>query len=136
MAILQDRQSCERARLARDARFDGLFFTAVRSTGIYCRPICPANPPLEKNVEYHDTAVSAAHAGFRPCLRCRPDSAPNSCAWRGTQTSFQRGLELIQQGALQTGSVNDLADRLGVSDRYLRELFENNIGTSPKKYEI
>lgn len=136
MAILENRQSCKRARLARDARFDGLFFTAVKSTGIYCRPICPASPPLEKNVEYHDTAVSAAHAGFRPCLRCRPDSAPNSCAWRGTQTSFQRGLELIQQGALQSGSVSDLADRLGISDRYLRELFEKNIGTSPKKYAI
>ena len=136
MTILQDRQSCERARRARDARFDGMFFTAVRSTGIYCRPICPASPPLEKNVEYHDTAISAAQAGFRPCLRCRPDSAPQSCAWRGSQTSFQRALELIQQGALQDGSVDALATRLGISDRYLRELFENNLGTSPKKYAI
>ena len=74
----------ERARRARDARFDGVFFTAVKTTGIYCRSICPANPPLEKNVEYYDSAVSAAHAGFRPCLRCRPDSAPQSSAWLGT----------------------------------------------------
>ena len=136
MTILQERSSCERARRARDARFDGVFFTAVRTTGIYCRPICPASPPLEKNVEYHDSAISAAQAGFRPCLRCRPDSAPQSCAWRGSQTSFTRALSLISEGALQAGSVSDLAARLGISDRYLRELFELNLGTSPKKYAI
>jgi AraC family transcriptional regulator of adaptative response / DNA-3-methyladenine glycosylase II len=136
MAIIQDRKSCERARNARDARFDGLFFIAVKTTKIYCRPICPAGPPLEKNVEYHDTAISAAQAGYRPCMRCRPDSAPQSCAWRGTQTTFQRALELIQQGALQEGTIQDLSDRLGISDRYLRELFETNLGTSPKKYAI
>ena len=136
MAIIQDRKSCERARMARDARFDGLFFIAVKTTNIYCRPICPAGPPLEKNVEYHDTAISAAQAGYRPCMRCRPDSAPQSCAWRGTQTTFQRALELIQQGALEEGSIDNLASRLGISDRYLRELFETNLGTSPKKYAI
>jgi len=124
------------ARKARDARFDGVFFTAVRSTGIYCRPICPANSPLEKNVEYHQSAISAAQSGYRPCLRCRPDSAPKSSAWLGTQTTFQRALDLIQQGALQEQSIEQLADRLGISDRYLRELFQNNLGTSPKKYAI
>ena len=136
MTLLTDRKRLERARRAKDARFDGLFFIAVKTTGIYCRPICPANSPLEKNVEYHDTAISAAQAGFRPCLRCRPDSAPQSCAWRGSQTSFQRALNLIQEGALQQGSVEDLATRLGISDRYLRELFESNLGASPKKYAI
>jgi len=124
------------ARKARDARFDGVFFIAVKTTGIYCRPICPANSPLEKNVEYHESAISAAQAGFRPCLRCRPDSAPHSCAWLGTATTFQRALDLIQQGALQGQSVARLAERLGISDRYLRDLFQKHLGTSPKKYAI
>lgn len=124
------------ARRSRDARFDGVFFIAVKSTGIYCRPICPANLPLEKNVEYHESAISAAQAGFRPCLRCRPDSAPKSCAWLGSQTTFQRALNLIQQGVLQESSIEQLAERLGISDRYLRELFQNNLGVSPKKYAI
>lgn len=129
-------QIYSRARLARDARFDGVFFTAVKTTGIYCRSICPATPPLEKNVEYHSSAVSAADAGFRPCLRCRPDSAPQSCAWLGTETSFQRAISLIQDGVLQDQSVTELATRLGISDRYLRELFQKNLGSSPKKYAL
>jgi len=139
MAIFIDKQqrtSYARARQSRDARFDGLFFIAVKTTGIYCRPICPATSPLEKNVEYHDSAISAAQAGFRPCLRCRPDSAPQSCAWLGSQTSFERALGMIQQGALQDNSVARLAERLGISDRYLRELFQENLGTSPKRYAI
>lgn len=124
------------ARKARDARFDGMFFIGVLTTGIYCRPICPANSPLEKNVAYYDTAVAAAQAGFRPCLRCRPDSAPQSCAWLGTDTSFQRAVNLINEGALQHGTITQLAGRLGISDRYLRELFQQKLGTSPKKYAI
>lgn len=136
MQIQQDTKTFQRARKSRDARFDGLFFIAVKTTGIYCRPICPANSPLEKNVEYHDSAVSAAQAGFRPCLRCRPDSAPQSSAWLGTQTSFQRALLLINQGALQEGPLSHLAERLGISDRYLRNLFQQNLGTSPKKYAV
>jgi len=136
MEIHFDNKTYQRARKSRDARFDGLFFIAVKSTGIYCRPICPANSPLEKNVEYHESAVSAAQAGFRPCLRCRPDAAPQSCAWLGTQTTFQRALGLINEGALRTASIERLAERLGVSDRYLRELFQQNLGTSPKKYAI
>ncbi len=139
MSAVQDKplaKSYSRARKARDARFDGVFFTAVKSTGIYCRPICPANPPLEKNVEYYSSAISAAQAGFRPCLRCRPDSAPQSSAWLGSETSFQRALGLIQAGALQEQSVDDLALRLGISARYLRELFQANLGTSPKQYAI
>lgn len=123
-------------RKARDARFDGVFFVAVRTTGIYCRPICPANPPLEKNVDYYDSAILAAQAGFRPCLRCRPDSAPQSYAWIGTDTTFQRAIDLIHEGALQNGSMQKLANRLGISDRYLRELFQQKLGTSPKKYAI
>lgn len=139
MSAIQDSTLIDRyakARKARDARFDGVFFTAVKTTGIYCRPICPANSPLDKNVDYHDSAISAAHAGFRPCLRCRPDSAPQSCAWLGTETTFQRALSLIQQGALKNNSVDSLATRLGISDRYLRQLFKDKLGTSPKKYVI
>jgi len=139
MATINDiptKQRYARARRARDARFDGVFFTAVKTTKIYCRSICPANSPLEKNVEYHTTAVSAAQAGFRPCLRCRPDSAPESSAWLGTKTTYIRALRLIQQGGLQDSSLQSLAERLGVSDRYLRQLFNENLGTSPKKYAI
>ena len=125
-----------KARLTRDVRFDGAFFIGVKTTGIYCRSVCPANQPLEKNVDYYLSAVAAAEAGFRPCLRCRPDSAPQSCAWLGTTTSFMRALSLIHQGALQHGSVEQLAERLGMSGRHLRGLFEQHLGTSPKKYAL
>ncbi len=124
------------ARLSRDARFDGVFFTAVKTTQIYCRSICPATPPLEKNVAYYDSAISAANAGFRPCLRCRPDSAPDSHAWKGTETTFHRALGLIHAGALQCDSIEALADRLGISARYLRRLFQQKLGVSPKHYAI
>lgn len=130
------RQQCARARRARDARFDGRFFTAVKTTGIYCRPICPAKTPLEKNVEYYDSAHSASQSGYRPCLRCRPESAPHSPAWLGTQSSLNRALTLIQAGALQNQSLPDLSARLGMSDRHLRALFKRELGTSPKHYAI
>ena len=136
MNLQYDTSTLQRARRSRDARFDGLFFIGVKTTGIYCRPICPANSPLEKNVTYFGTALAAAQAGFRPCLRCRPDSAPLSSAWLGTQTSFQRALRLIDEGALQQDSVAALAARLGMTDRYLRQLFSKNLGTSPKQYAV
>jgi len=139
MASIQDTKLIEqfaKARLTRDARFDGVFFTAVNTTSIYCRPICPANPPKEQNVEYHLTAISAAEAGCRPCLRCRPDSAPNSNAWQGTDTTVRRAIKLINDGALQNQSLSALADRLGVSTRHLRALFQEKLGTSPKKYAL
>lgn len=127
-----DPEVCRRARLSRDARFDGEFYLAVRTTGIYCRPICPARAPAEKNVRYFSSAAQAAQAGFRPCLRCRPESAPNSPAWNGTSTTVQRALQLIGQGALDTGSLGDLALRLGIGERYLRKLFERELGVSPQ----
>ncbi|MFD2190971.1 DNA-3-methyladenine glycosylase 2 family protein [Pistricoccus aurantiacus] len=135
-AALLTPERCHRARLARDARFDGRFFTAVTTTGIYCRPICPATPPLERNVVYFDSAVTAAQAGYRPCLRCRPDSAPDSPAWRGTQTTLERALRLIDEGALQNGSVAQLCERLGIGERYLRRLFRERFGVSPKAYAL
>jgi len=130
-SALPDRETCRRARLARDPRFDGEFFLGVRSTGIYCRPICPARPPAEKNVSYFRSAVAAAEAGYRPCLRCRPESAPHSPAWLGTATTVRRALQLIEQGALNQGNLEDLAGRLGVGQRYLRKLFQRELGVSP-----
>ncbi|WP_260338292.1 DNA-3-methyladenine glycosylase 2 family protein [Vibrio ponticus] len=124
------------ARQTRDARFDGRFFVAVKTTKIFCRPICPANLPKEENVEYYTNAALALQAGYRPCLRCRPDSAPNSWAWQGSKTTYQRALGLIEQGELQQGSLQTLAERLGISDRYLRQLFEQNLGMSPKQYAL
>ncbi|MEZ9745065.1 AlkA N-terminal domain-containing protein [Vibrio splendidus] len=129
-------EQCHLARYARDARFDGMFFTAVKTTGIFCRPICPASPPKEENVEYFSHQAQALKAGYRPCLRCRPDSAPFSPAWKGVETTFLRALQLIDHGALNSGSIVDLATRLGISDRYLRTLFDNYIGVSPKQYSL
>ncbi len=121
----------ERARLSRDARFDGLFFIGVRTTGIYCRPICPANPPKSENVSFFPTAAAASEAGYRPCLRCRPECAPGTPAWQGTSTTVRRGLRLIANGALDDGNVEELADRLGVTSRHLRRLFTKHLGASP-----
>ena len=121
----------ERARLSRDARFDGRFFIGVRSTGIYCRPICPANPPRSDNVIFFPSAAAASEGGFRPCLRCRPECAPGTPAWAGTSTTVQRGLRLIAEGALDDGNVELLAERLGVTGRHLRRLFAKHVGASP-----
>ncbi|WP_188109768.1 AlkA N-terminal domain-containing protein [Pseudohalioglobus sediminis] len=127
-----DPKGLQRARLARDPRFDGAFFLGVKTTGIYCRPICPARPAAEKNVQYFNLASQAAAAGFRPCLRCRPECAPGSPAWQGTSTTVKRALDLIDSGALNTASVPQLAGRLGVGERYLRKLFQQELGVSPQ----
>ncbi|HEY8084505.1 MAG TPA: AlkA N-terminal domain-containing protein [Methylophilaceae bacterium] len=126
-----DHDACYRAVSLRDARFDGRFFTGVKTTGIYCRPICPAQTPLSKNVTFYPTAAAAQEAGFRPCLRCRPETAPNLGAWRGTSNSVSRGLALIELGALDEGSVEALADRLGLGERQLRRLFHQHLGATP-----
>lgn len=128
---IPDREVCERARHARDARFDGRFFIGVRSTGIYCRPICPAPTAKAANVEYFGTAAGAAEAGFRPCLRCRPETAPGTPAWQGTSAVVARALRLIAEGALDEQSVEALADRLGVTSRHLSRLFREHVGASP-----
>ncbi len=127
-----DTQICDRARLARDPRFDGLFFIGVKSTGIYCRPICPAPSPRPENIVYYPTAAAAATAGLRPCLRCRPETAPGTPAWNGTSATVARAMNMIRQGALDGGSVDDLADRLGLGARHLRRLFRKHIGSTPK----
>ncbi|EKO3845148.1 DNA-3-methyladenine glycosylase 2 family protein [Vibrio harveyi] len=127
-------EQCQKARMARDSRFDGRFYIAVKTTGIFCRPICPANLPKEENVEYFTDKTQALKAGYRPCLRCRPDSAPGSWAWKGVETTFQRAINMIDQGVLHHQSLADLSERLGISDRYLRMLFEQYLGMSPKQY--
>jgi len=127
---------CQQARLSRDRRYDGLFFVAVRTTGIYCRPVCPVQPPHEHNVSYFPTAHAAAYAGFRPCLRCHPDSAPGSSLWLGSDVTLKRAVRLIEEGALQQHSLQQLAHRLGISERYLRKLFQQKLGISAKQYAL
>lgn len=121
----------DRARRSRDARFDGKFFIAVTTTRIYCRPICRSRTSKEANVRFYATAAEAAAAGFRPCLRCRPEAAPGSPAWLGTSAVVQRALRLIQDGALDENSIEQLASRLGIGTRHLRRLFTRHVGTSP-----
>jgi AraC family transcriptional regulator of adaptative response / DNA-3-methyladenine glycosylase II len=122
---------CYRALLARDARYDGRFFTCVKTTGIYCRPIYPARPPKLENCTFVSTAAAAQEAGFRPCLRCRPESSPDLDAWRGTSATVSRALKLIEGGALDEGDVESLADRLEIGERQLRRLFRQHIGAAP-----
>lgn len=98
---------------------------------IYCRPVCPVKQPLTKNVSYFPTAAACERAGYRPCLRCRPETAPFSPAWNGTRTTVERALKLIGEGALDTGTVEDLAERLGVGARHLSRLFAVHVGASP-----
>lgn len=130
-AFAIDHAVCELARLARDARFDGLFFTAVTSTGIYCRPVCPAPTPKPKNVTYFANAAAAAAAGFRPCLRCRPELAPGSPSHRAGSELVAAALRMIEDGALDDSSVAALAARVGVGERHLRRLFVEQLGASP-----
>ena len=126
-----DFAACDRARLAQDPRFDGRFFIGVTSTGIYCRPICPAPTAKQRNVRYFPSAAAAAEAGFRPCLRCRPEAAPGTPAWLGTSATVRRGLRLIHEGALDRDSVEQLAARLGIGPRHLHRLFIQHVGASP-----
>jgi AraC family transcriptional regulator of adaptative response / DNA-3-methyladenine glycosylase II len=126
-----DWQVCSRARLSRDPRFDGKFFIGVVSSGVYCRPICPAPNAKEKNCRYFPSAAAAAEAGFRPCLRCRPESSPGIPAWLGTSNTVSRALRLIGESGLEDGGVEVLAERLGVGSRHLRRLFLRHLGATP-----
>jgi len=126
-----DLQICSRARLARDARFDGKFFIAVITTGIYCRPICRSRNSKESNVRYFASAAAAAEAGFRPCLRCRPECSPGTAAWFGTRNSVSRALRLIEESGLEDIGVESLSERLGIGSRHLRRLFLEHLGATP-----
>jgi len=126
-----DPDACYRAIESRDRRFDGRLFTGVKTTGVYCRPICPAQTPKRRNVDFFPTAAAAQAAGFRPCLRCRPETSPDLGAWRGVSNTVSRALTLIEAGALDAGDVGELAGRLGVGERQLRRLFQDHLGASP-----
>src|SRR5213595_3467112 len=125
---LMDREACYRAFQTHDARFDGRVFVGVTSTRIYCRPICPARTPRFENCRFFAAAAAAQEAGFRPCLRCRPESAPDGPGWRGSSTTVSRGLALIADGELDAddAGVDALADRLGIGARQLRRLFQRH----------
>src|SRR5262245_13307048 len=118
-----DNTACYRALVTRDRRFDGRLFIGVKTTGIYCRPICPARTPKRENVRFFPSAAAAQEAGFRPCLRCRPETSPDLGAWRGTSNTVSRALALIEAGGLDEAGVQALCEHLGVGERQLRRLF-------------
>src|SRR5947209_2434192 len=130
-ALDLDHDACYRAIASRDARFDGRLFVGVKTTGIYCRPICPARTPKFQNVSFYPSAAAAQEAGFRPCLRCRPEISPELAFWRGTSNTVSRALALIEAGGLDEDDVEGLANRLGVGARQLRRLFHRHVGASP-----
>jgi AraC family transcriptional regulator of adaptative response / DNA-3-methyladenine glycosylase II len=126
-----DWQVCSRARLSRDPRFDGRFFIGVLSSGVYCRSICPARSAKEENCRYYPSAAAAAEAGFRPCLRCRPECSPGTPAWLGTSNTVSRAIRLISEGVLDELGEEAFAERLGIGSRHLRRLFLQHLGASP-----
>src|SRR5450432_575771 len=126
-----DHDACYRAICQRDARFDGRFVTAVKTTHVYCRPVCSARTPRSENVRFFPSAAAAQEAGFHPCMRCRPQTAPDLGAWRGTAITVSRALALIELGALDGDDVDALASRLGLGERQLRRLFRQHLGASP-----
>ena len=125
---------CERARIARDPAYDGYFFTGVLTTGIYCRPVCPVRPARARNVRFFPSAAAAEAAGFRPCLRCRPETAPFCPAWKGSRATVERAVRLIAKERALDGdgaSVEQLAARLGIGSRQLERLFARHLGATP-----
>ena len=129
--MLPEFEICERARLSRDPRFDGRFFTAVVTTGIYCRPVCPARPPARENVRYFPTAAAAQEAGYRPCLRCRPETARRLPEWTVGSETAVRALRMIDAGYLNDHGVEDLAAQLGCTGRHLNRIIRSELGTTP-----
>jgi AraC family transcriptional regulator of adaptative response / DNA-3-methyladenine glycosylase II len=125
-----DREACLRAVAAKDPRFDGWFFVAVRTTGIYCRPSCPANP-LAKNLTFHPTAAAAQQAGYRACKRCRPDASPGSPEWNYRTDAVARAMRLIADGVVDREGVPGLAARLGYSVRQVQRQLQAELGAGP-----
>ncbi len=130
-AMELDFAACYKAIQSRDARFDGRFFTGVSSTGIYCRPICPAQTPMERNVRFYRSAAAAEAAGFRACRRCRPETSPGSPDWSTRSDLTGRALRLIAEGAVDTSGVDGLAHQLSVSERHLHRELVAAVGTGP-----
>ncbi|WP_406863925.1 AlkA N-terminal domain-containing protein [Streptomyces sp. HUAS MG47] len=126
-----DTERCVRAVRSKDARFDGVFFTAVRTTGIYCRPSCPVVPPKAENMEFHPSAASCQRAGFRACKRCRPDTSPGSPAWNARADAVARAMRLIQDGVVDREGVPGLASRLGYSTRQIERQLLTELGAGP-----
>ena len=129
--MLPTEEVCERARMARDPRFDGRFVVGVLTTGIYCRPICPARIPAEENVRYYATPAAAQDAGYRPCLRCRPENASRLPEWTLASDTVVRGLRYIEAGYLNTHRVGELAHVIGGSERQLNRVFNGELGATP-----
>ncbi len=128
---IPDHATCYAAITVRDPAADGRFFVCVRTTGIFCRPVCPARTPYAKNVTFVATAAEAVAAGYRACKRCRPDAAPGSAAWAGTAASVRRALDLIDAGGLDESTVDALGNRLGLGERQVRRLFGKHLGAPP-----
>jgi AraC family transcriptional regulator of adaptative response / DNA-3-methyladenine glycosylase II len=126
-----DPDACFRAVTARDRRFDGRFFVAVTSTHIYCRPVCPVRPPKRSNMRFYSSAAGAEAAGFRPCLRCRPERAPGLAPMDAVSRLVGAAIAGIEEHALSSAKVGELAASLGVSDRHLRRVTESELGVSP-----
>src|SRR5713226_5704399 len=130
-AMHEDTERCVRAVQSKDARFDGWFFTAVRTTGIYCRPSCPAMPPKRENMRFFPSAAAAQQAGFRACKRCRPDATPGSPLWNERADLVARAMRLIADGVIDAGGVPGLAARLGYSVRQLERQLVAELGAGP-----
>jgi len=131
-----DFAECDRARLSRDRTYDGRFFTGVHTTRVYCRPVCPVRPARSANVSYYPSAAAAEVVGFRPCLRCRPETAPFCPAWNGSRTTVDRAIRLITEKSAidgENGSVEILAAQLGIGVRHLGRLFARHVGASPSQ---
>ena len=133
-AMLLDGDQCYRALRTHDARFDGRFFVGVGTTRIYCRPVCTARTPLRRNCTFFPSAAAAEARGFRPCLRCRPELAPGYAVVDANRRLAQAAARLIDDGRLAEASLEDLATRLGVTDRHLRRVFQQEFGVSPVEY--
>lgn len=130
---LPDLETWERARVNRDPAFDGVFYSGVKTTRIYCRPVCPVRPAKAGNIRFFPTAASAERAGFRPCLRCRPETAPGSPAWLGSATTVARAMRLIGEGYLDGHGIEDLSAKLGIGSRQLSRLFLKHAQASPSE---
>src|SRR5215469_4050442 len=126
-----DRERCIRAVQSKDARFDGWFFTAVLTTGIYCRPSCPVVPPKPANMRFYPSAAAAQHAGFRACKRCRPDASPGSPEWNERADLVARAMRFIADGIVDREGVSGLADRLGYSVRQVQRQLLAELGAGP-----
>jgi AraC family transcriptional regulator, regulatory protein of adaptative response / DNA-3-methyladenine glycosylase II len=127
----EDMERCVRAVQSKDARFDGWFFTAVLTTGIYCRPSCPAMPPRPENMRFFPSAAAAQQAGFRACKRCRPDASPGSPEWNVRADLVARAMRLIGDGVIDSDGVPGLAQRLGYSVRQLERQLLAELGAGP-----